>query len=610
MRRLWPLLLLLLSWPALAQNVAFEVKADPPVVGLGGQVVLTASLTGDLDSYPEPVMKPHKGFDIYKQSVSTNIQVYNGQMASVTSVSWVLIAKEAGTHVLEPLEVNVGGKLFWSNAVTITVTPQPPLTPGGPPQGNFPNIPNNPAPPGGWQQPAPPPPSRRVFVEADANPKNPFVNQRVDYLFRFFHAARLSGNPSYEPPAVTGSLRVDDPNQHNGMEEREGQTYAVSDVKTTFFPTAPGPFTIGETRLTCQIDPFDPLSMQADDFNSFLSTGNVRELKTDELALEVRPLPTTGRPDDFAGAVGNFEFSARLDKDSTKTGETVHLILTVKGDGHPDLIGDPKLPPLPGFKVFPMKTATDIDKSSPTFQGTATFTVPLVPTEQGKLSIHGLRFSYFDPHEERYQTIEAPPLTLEVARGTAHLPKPSPTVDPKSSPDLVLSQDPGPLGIHPIHPDSGLAGPVRWSRHPLFWALQAVPLTVLLAFLGARSFKGHRERTAGDRRRSTAWKRARKAVKTVAALEPAPGYGQLYRVLHSYLEDRLGQSFTGASLTELNARLAAAGLGEGPRQQLCQLLETAEMASYAPSGATTPEAFAEHVRTASQVLDALEGALR
>jgi len=595
-------LLLLLSWPALAQSVSFDVQANPPVVGVGGQVIVTASLSGDLDAYPEPVLKPHKGFDIYKQGVTSNIQIVNGQMSSVTSVNWVLIAREAGTHVLEPLEVNVGGKLFWSNAVTITVTPHAASTP--PPSGGPPVIPNNPAPPGGWQPPPPPPASRRVFVEADAEPKNPFVNQRVDYMFKFFHAARLNGNPSYEPPSATGSLRAEMP-QHNTMEERDGQTYAVSEVKTAFFPTAPGPFTIGETRLVCQLDNFDPLSLQPDDFSAFLSTGNTRELKTEELALDVRPLPSTGRPDDFAGAVGNFEFSARLDKDSTRTGETVHLILTVTGDGHPDLVGDPKLPPLPGFKVFPMKSHTELDKASPTFRGTATFTVPLVPTETGNLNIHGLRFSYFDPHEERYQTIEAPPLSIQVARGKAQ-PKPTPasSVDPDASPVAAPAGLDQSLGVHPVHQTAALNGPVTWHRHPLFWAVQALPLSVLLAFLGARSFKSHRERTSGDHRRSSAGRRARKALKT------AEDYGQLYRIVHAYLEDRLGQSFTGVSLSELNARLAAAGLGEGPRQQLCELLETAEMASYAPAGTTDPKAYNDHVRVASRVLDALEGALR
>ena len=251
MRRLLSLLLLLnLALPALAQGVSFTATVDQQIVPINGQITLTASLSGDVSDYPEPTLPATDGFTAYRAGGSTNIAIVNGQMSSVASVSWVLVALKKGQHVLGPLEVNINGQVYFSNAITVTVTDgpvNPPPGTGGPPMNT---VPNTPPPPTGWQPPPPPPPSRRVFVESEARPQSPYVNQRVDYVFRFFHAARLTGSPSYEPPSATGSLRAD-LGQRNELTERDGQRYAMTEVRTALFPTAPGPFEIGETRLTC-----------------------------------------------------------------------------------------------------------------------------------------------------------------------------------------------------------------------------------------------------------------------------------------------------------------------------------------------------------------------
>ena len=55
----------------------------------------------------------------------------------------------------------------------------------------------------------------------------------------------------------------------------------------------------------------------ADDFFSlFIDMGQRKEkiLETEEIAVEILPLPSENKPEDFSGAVGDFKMQASIDK--------------------------------------------------------------------------------------------------------------------------------------------------------------------------------------------------------------------------------------------------------------------------------------------------------
>src|SRR5690606_22269764 len=58
--------------------------------------------------------------------------------------------------------------------------------------------------------------------------------------------------------------------------------------------------------------------------------------------INVKPLPETGKPDDFTGAVGSFDFSVTPSKTSLETGESLQLDVTVSGKGNLKLFTLPK----------------------------------------------------------------------------------------------------------------------------------------------------------------------------------------------------------------------------------------------------------------------------
>ncbi|MBR6449441.1 MAG: BatD family protein, partial [Fibrobacter sp.] len=77
------------------------------------------------------------------------------------------------------------------------------------------------------------------------------------------------------------------------------------------------------------------------------------ETSTAPLAINVLPLPTEGKPEDFSGMVGSYSFSANFDRTNLKVGEALTLAISIKGDGTPGTITDPKLPDFSEFRSVP-----------------------------------------------------------------------------------------------------------------------------------------------------------------------------------------------------------------------------------------------------------------
>ena len=77
-----------------------------------------------------------------------------------------------------------------------------------------------------------------------------------------------------------------------------------------------------------------------------MMTTTNRTVTAGKRTIDVKPLPINGRPDDFSGAVGGFEFNMTSNKNTLKATEAFDLKLEVSGKGNLKLFKLPK-PNLP-----------------------------------------------------------------------------------------------------------------------------------------------------------------------------------------------------------------------------------------------------------------------
>ncbi|MCM2321628.1 MAG: BatD family protein [Oligoflexia bacterium] len=127
-------------------------------------------------------------------------------------------------------------------------------------------------------------------------------------------------------------------------------------------------------------------------------TGSV---KSDPVTVEVQPLPSEGRPADFAGGVGDFNVAAAVDKYELRANEALTLTVKLEGKGNVAAIGEPLVRWPENVEFYDSKGQA---KSGPGGVGTKVFEFVVIPRKEGKLILPPVEFGFFDPHKKSYVT--------------------------------------------------------------------------------------------------------------------------------------------------------------------------------------------------------------
>lgn len=161
-------------------------------------------------------------------------------------------------------------------------------------------------------------------------------------------------------------------------------------------------------------------------------------IESDPFALEILPLPE-GAPESFKGAVGDFELESRVVPEEVQVGEPVTWTLELKGVGNwPAGIGVPARSVSSRFKAIQPEIKNDFSDDD-LFTGSQSEDIVLIPTETGSFEFGPLQYTYFDPKEERYKTIQIPSKTITVTPATTQSPGAAPIA---TDPDNIDSPSP------------------------------------------------------------------------------------------------------------------------------------------------------------------------
>lgn len=128
--------------------------------------------------------------------------------------------------------------------------------------------------------------------------------------------------------------------------------------------------------------------------------------------IKVKPLPVEGRPSDFTGAVGQFEFHASVENTNVLVNQPFSLKLRFEGSGNAKMIDLPALNLPTGLEQYDSKSESKFFKNGRSFKE---FEVLVIPRQEGSMTLLGLSVSMFDPQTKKYYTRSTEPITLTVS---------------------------------------------------------------------------------------------------------------------------------------------------------------------------------------------------
>ena len=498
---------------------------------------------------------------VISQSLARQIANYNNTIVSKEVNHYRLQPTRIGAHAIGPISVEIGGQTYETEPIEVEVTragtgrsaPRPAPTPFV-----IPGL-------------SPADEQDAFLVSASVDDPSPYVGQQITYTFRYLSSLGFFARPQgYEPPEFTGFWHRQDPFWREIRDIVGTQRYRGMEVNTLLFPAIEGAVTIEPSSIT--VPP------------SVFRRG--RTLETDPVELEVRPLPEGG-PDDFRGAVGDYNVAARITSGAARANEPLTLALYITGRGNLEGLAAPELPELFGWRSFDGESSANTQVTDGDLVGIRTVERVYVPSAPGAFTIPPVPFSFFDPFQEEYRTVVTEPIPLAVAPSTG-----------QEAPPLISDRDEVErLGsdIRHIKPVPGELRPVATPitgdfAYRLGWA---APLAAIALAAGLKLY-GRRRRDPVMEKKRAAYRNAMNAIESQgAAASPADFAGA---VLAAYLGDVLGQAVAGMTRAELAETLTGHGIDKPLVDRVLDAMSLSEDAKFAPGIDPAGDDLLEEVR--------------
>ncbi|MDR2191337.1 MAG: BatD family protein [Endomicrobium sp.] len=389
-----------------ADEISITASVEKNVVALNEYIVYSLTVRGDSLSLPDPQLGRLDNFNQYGSGRSQNISIINGKKSASVTHSYTLGPKSVGKFTIPPSSIKYKGEVYSTQAIEIEVVKAP----------SSQNVSvSQPQPRRQTNRAAASAPNNaqvqgKAFVKASVNKKTVYQNEKLIYKFSFYTNVALASNPEYFAPDFSGFWN-DGAKPSNRVENIDGIDYNVSEVETVLYPIESGNKIIAPTKLRIAVMDFSSPSNLDDFFGSFFQGVGQRQIKTlesDEIKINVLPLPLENRPEDFYGAIGVFKISASLDKTSAAVNEPVALTLRASGSGNMKSVHKIDFDVKDGFRKYDT-VVSDVSA------GVKEFKIILVPVSPGKKTIPAAKLSFFNPAKKKYETVETQPLELDVS---------------------------------------------------------------------------------------------------------------------------------------------------------------------------------------------------
>lgn len=368
----------------------------------------------------------------------------NGQSSSYVVLSYILKPQKAGKFTLDPATASANGQEYQSNRLTITVADQPNVASSG-------KRPNKASPSSGFGATEPPKRElnedytlrpgenakekirKNLFVRLEANKTNCYVGEPVVVSFKLY-TRLLSKTNITDAPSFNGfSVSEMDVNENATEEKTNGKIFNCYTLrKVQLFPTREGTYTISPIRSNNRVsfikfekgerqnvDPFMQMlqDIGAQSFSSGQSIEEEVTINSNSLSIHVKPLPEKNKPDNFRGAVGDFDLKCSLNKDVFTTDDAGNLSLTISGSGNMPLINAPEINWPKGLDVYDAKMKEQLDYQQVPVSGHKIFNIPFTISKAGIYSLPPIHFSWFNPVSGKYESTKTEPVEFKVLQG-------------------------------------------------------------------------------------------------------------------------------------------------------------------------------------------------
>lgn len=573
-------------------QVKFNASVSKNKVVIGEQFQLSFTLNTTGSHFSPPDLSP---FSLYMgPNQSSSVQFINGAVTQSISISYVLAGAKEGEFTIAPATIKVGNKTYQSNEIKIEVVKS--NNTAGNQKQNEKTITSK---------------NENVFIRTLLNKNNCYKGEHLLVTHKVYSTERIVGFRDVDFPTYDGfwSQVINEKNQNIQLEIEniDGKNYYVAVLRqVVLFPQKTGllqikPIAVDMILRTTQQksrnDFWDNFFGPSYQDVAYQAKGNVAE-------INVKALPESNYPA-FKGSVGDFNYSAKIDKEKVNINEAVTLTITISGNGNLKMTEAPVLNTPEEIEVYDPKVSENISVNESGMKGSKTFEYVLIPRKAEQFTIQTDPFVFFNPVKKEYVQLQSPEFNITV------------TGNEKSSNSTITYVPNDKQELKEIGTDirfvEDLSGKLYKKNSPYFgtWKYYGTLSATFAGFVLLLFVLINRKKEQADitglrfkKAQKIAIANLKQAQKLREEKNTSQFYAEVLNALHKYLENKLSIDPAGLNKETISIALTNKNVSTYILDDLMLLINHCEMARYAPPG--TAEAMENLYEKAKQVIIQLE----
>ncbi len=554
--------IVLVACNSLLAQVQFEAKVSKTTLGLNERLRIDFVMNMDGDNFNQPSFEGFRIIAGPSQQVSQSW--VNGKSSFEKTYSYFLLPQQKGNLIIKQATIEYNGQIYKTNPIKINVTAAV----------------EQPKDPNDTQISA----DDNIYLVADISKTNPYINEPITVVYKLYFSYNIG---------ITNWRELDKPKYNDfwsqnidikqlvgeeGMFKGEKYRFVVL-RKTVLYPQKSGKLVI--EPLSLDIDVQLPTNRR-DMFGRVQVANGNKRVSAGAKTIAVKALPEAGKPLDFSGAVGKFDFKVIPSKTNLKNGESLDLIVSVTGNGNMKLFNLPK-PVVPNsLEMYDPVHSEKVNTTLLGMSGKISDSYTIIPQFKGNYPIKPMQFSYFDLGSGTYKTISSPEIMINVLDGPSANDQVATTTSGNSK-NIVSSSEQ--FKFIKLKSNLRTMNNNDFLGSNLFYSLLLLPFLMLPLIV---LFKKKKEAIDGDvfgnrikMNNRLAKKYLSEAKKQINNKEPF--YVALEKAMHNFLKAKLHIETSDMTKSNIEQLLLSRNAGTQTVIDFITLTENCELARFAQS---------------------------
>jgi len=549
-------------------QIKFEAKLSKKTLGVNERLRVDFEMNRDGDNFNPPDFEGFRVVGGPNQAISSLWD--NGVKTFSKTYTYFLAPIARGKFTIKQATIQVDGETYKTLPVNVEVT----AAVDKPKDGNNAEFIA----------------SKNIHLVAEVSNKSPFLNEAITVVYKLYVSQEVSVTRSWREidiPKYSDFWSQNIENKQFKVYEGKykGQDYRYVILRrTVLYPQKTGPLLIESLVLDV---PVDVNTNKRDIFGRRLKTTVNKTVSAGNITINVKELPTEGKPENFSGAVGDFTFVTTTSKFELDANESLELKLKVSGTGNLKLFDLPSINLPASLEVYEPVRENNVRTNSSGMKGNISEKYTIVPQFKGNYPIRPIAFTFFDIASKKYKTIYSKELLISVLNGPVSTTSSEENTTSSTNKSVVFSKDQ--FKFIKLKPNLQLMTKAPFFKSSLFWWLFGSPFVLIPLFIIIGKKRKSRMQDLDGNRRRKANRLAKKYLSEAKKNRANQNqfYESLERALHNYLKAKLHIETFDMAKETIQSTLLDRGAENQVVSNFISLLTNCEFARYASSSSNS-----------------------